>query len=236
MFNAAVQPLISTITNPNNNEQHSFPKHLGNVLGTHDIDKLIVRIHPNYKQNWDYIPLRSTVESTNEVAVKVLEISHNGSIKISDPMGRITVLESTWNDHYWCRKEELLLHFIKDSKTNNSSDSPEKQTMQNSSKISEELKKSILDQYSSDITSKKPEEVLGVQKTASSKEATQAFRKLSLIYHPDKAGKEEEFKALSEAYATFISEKEHPYPPPTLWETIVGLFVNCFTKKHHQDY
>lgn len=240
MFNAGVQPeIFSTITNPLDNDQQSFPKHLGNVLGTHDIDKLIVRIHPNYKQKWDYIPHNRTAESINDVAVKLLEIAHNGTLKISDPVGRITILDPSWNDHYWCQKEELLLHLIKDSKTDNKTESPEKPELQNSSKIPEALKKSILKKYPCEITSDKPEEILGISKAVSSQEATQAFRKLSLIYHPDKAGDVEEFKKLSEAYATFISEKENSTKDrsssPTLWETVVGVFVNCFTVKHsHQ--
>lgn len=43
-------------------------------------------------------------------------------------------------------------------------------------------------------------DILGVSKTASSKEIQRAYRKLALQHHPDKGGNEEKFKELGKAY------------------------------------
>lgn len=43
-------------------------------------------------------------------------------------------------------------------------------------------------------------DILGVSKTASSKEIQRAYRKLALQHHPDKGGDEEKFKELGKAY------------------------------------
>ncbi len=43
-------------------------------------------------------------------------------------------------------------------------------------------------------------EILGVSKSASQDEIKRAYRKLALMYHPDKGGDQEKFKKVNEAY------------------------------------
>lgn len=50
--------------------------------------------------------------------------------------------------------------------------------------------------------------LLGVSKTASKKDIRSAFRKLAIKKHPDKGGNTEEFKRISEAYATLSDDKK----------------------------
>jgi DnaJ-class molecular chaperone len=44
--------------------------------------------------------------------------------------------------------------------------------------------------------------ILGVPKDSSANDIKKAYRKLALKHHPDKGGKEEDFKEISEAYDT----------------------------------
>lgn len=44
-------------------------------------------------------------------------------------------------------------------------------------------------------------DILNVEKSASNKEITKAYRKLAVINHPDKGGSEDKFKEISEAYS-----------------------------------
>lgn len=67
------------------------------------------------------------------------------------------------------------------------------------------------------IDAKDYHKVLGVRKGASLDEIKEAFRRLALIYHPDRnkdAGAEERFKEINEAYAV-LSGKERPQPEPS---------------------
>lgn len=50
--------------------------------------------------------------------------------------------------------------------------------------------------------------LLGVSQTASKKDIRSAFRKLAIKKHPDKGGDPEEFKRISEAYATLSDDKK----------------------------
>ncbi len=55
--------------------------------------------------------------------------------------------------------------------------------------------------------------VLGVRKDASSDEIKRAYRKLALLYHPDRnkdGGAEERFKEISEAYAILTGKEPVP--------------------------
>jgi len=42
--------------------------------------------------------------------------------------------------------------------------------------------------------------LLGLQKGASKNEIKRAYKKLTLQHHPDKGGKEEDFKKITQAY------------------------------------
>ena len=60
--------------------------------------------------------------------------------------------------------------------------------------------------------------VLGVSDQADEKEIKKAYRRLALLYHPDRnreAGAVERFKEINEAYAV-LSGKEQPRPEPAI--------------------
>ena len=55
-------------------------------------------------------------------------------------------------------------------------------------------------------------EILGLDKNAKSSEIKSAYRKLSMIHHPDKGGDSEKFKKINEAYQVLgDSEKKKMY-------------------------
>jgi len=58
-----------------------------------------------------------------------------------------------------------------------------------------------------------PYQILGVSKTASLEEIKSQYRKLALIYHPDKNGSSgnEKFKEISDAYRTLSDLKKRQY-------------------------
>jgi curved DNA-binding protein CbpA len=64
------------------------------------------------------------------------------------------------------------------------------------------------------ISTKDYHKVLGIRKGASKEEIKEAYRRLALIFHPDRnkdAKAEERFKEINEAYAV-LSGKEKPQP------------------------
>ena len=75
-------------------------------------------------------------------------------------------------------------------------------------------------------------EVLGVLRTASAEEIKKAYRKLSLVLHPDKCGgKDEEFKKISEAYQVLSDpEARRKYDNP-----VQNMFPDSmFSSSFHQ--
>jgi hypothetical protein len=50
-------------------------------------------------------------------------------------------------------------------------------------------------------------EILGIEKNADSEQIAKAYRKLALIYHPDKGGDAEKFKVIAHAYSVLNNEK-----------------------------
>ena len=63
--------------------------------------------------------------------------------------------------------------------------------------------------YASKLANKTPEEILGVSKNASLKDINNAYRKLSMKYHPDTGGSKEDFQALSNAYNVLKNKSTH---------------------------
>lgn len=59
-----------------------------------------------------------------------------------------------------------------------------------------------------DFNSKNPYEVLGVPKDASGDEIKKRYKSLALEHHPDRAGDEEKFKKISEAYDVINSTEK----------------------------
>jgi len=60
--------------------------------------------------------------------------------------------------------------------------------------------------------------ILGVSKDADEKEIRKAYRKLALLFHPDRnkeQGAEERFKEISEAYAILSGKEKEPQPIET---------------------
>ena len=51
-------------------------------------------------------------------------------------------------------------------------------------------------------------EILGITRNASKDDIKKAFRKLAHKHHPDKGGKESEFKELNEAYQILSDDKK----------------------------
>lgn len=61
---------------------------------------------------------------------------------------------------------------------------------------------------SSDVDTEKLYETLGVSKDANSKDIKKAYRKLSLIHHPDRGGDEHKFKEINAAYEILSDEEK----------------------------
>lgn len=62
-------------------------------------------------------------------------------------------------------------------------------------------------------------EILGVSKSASQEEIKKSFRRLAMVHHPDKGGKEENFKNIQKAYEVLGDpEKRREYDNPDPWK------------------
>jgi DnaJ-class molecular chaperone len=74
-------------------------------------------------------------------------------------------------------------------------------------------------------TTKSYYDILGVPKAASPQDIKKAFRTLALKHHPDKGGKEEEFKELTKAYET-LSDPEQKEVYDTYGEAGISMGAN----------
>ena len=64
-----------------------------------------------------------------------------------------------------------------------------------------------------DTTSKNYHKALGVSKKATKDEIKKAYRRLAMLYHPDRnrsEGAEEKFKEINEAYAVLTGKEKPP--------------------------
>ena len=57
-------------------------------------------------------------------------------------------------------------------------------------------------------------DILGVKPGATEEEVKKAYRKKAVETHPDKGGKEEDFKKITEAYEILTGKKQEPRPEP----------------------
>ena len=77
-----------------------------------------------------------------------------------------------------------------------------------------------------------------MSKNASFKEIKQAYRKLSLIYHPDKNQEDngEKFKEITEAYQVLKSEFKGVKKSATKMETAHAEFWRYYDSRKHDDF
>ena len=72
-------------------------------------------------------------------------------------------------------------------------------------------------------------DILEIKYTATMDEIKKAYRRKALIHHPDKGGKEEDFKKISIAYETLVNpEKRDLYDYISIR---LGTFVRSDTKR-----
>ena len=76
-------------------------------------------------------------------------------------------------------------------------------------------------------------DILEIKYTATMDEIKKAYRRKALIHHPDKGGKEEDFKKISIAYETLVNpEKRDLYDrcgQNANNDTLSNMFGNMFT-------
>jgi len=58
------------------------------------------------------------------------------------------------------------------------------------------------------IEARNPYKILGLEKTSTENDIKKAYKKLALIYHPNKGGNEEMMKKIGEAYETLINKNK----------------------------
>jgi DnaJ-class molecular chaperone len=94
------------------------------------------------------------------------------------------------------------------------------------------------------IDAKDYHKILGVSKKASKEEIQKAFRRLALMYHPDRnkdAGAEERFKEINEAYAVLTGKEKAPQfdagAISETWEaSVVRRWDEMINEKHNNMY
>ncbi|HSB46715.1 MAG TPA: DnaJ domain-containing protein [Candidatus Bilamarchaeum sp.] len=91
------------------------------------------------------------------------------------------------------------------------------------------------------ICAKNYHKVLGVEKGASKDEIKKAYRKLALIYHPDRNGSpkaEEMFKEINEAYRVLMGmERPREEHVPHDWsQEVAGIWESIFKDKNNNMY
>lgn len=85
--------------------------------------------------------------------------------------------------------------------------------------------------------------VLGLEKGADEDQIKKAYRRLALLYHPDRnnaADAEEKFKEISEAYAVLTGKEqppvEHRVIPETWEQSVMRRWSEMQTEKHSNMY
>ena len=82
--------------------------------------------------------------------------------------------------------------------------------------------------------------VLGLKKGASMDQIKKAYRKLALMYHPDRnraAGAEEMFKEINEAYRILSGLDSAPPVHRASWSDEVStIWQNIMNEKHNNTY
>ncbi len=79
--------------------------------------------------------------------------------------------------------------------------------------------------------------VLGVKKGASKDELKKAYRKLALMFHPDRnkdTSAEDKFKEISEAYAILTGKEKEPKEMPAMGETWEASVVRRWSEMANQ--
>lgn len=95
------------------------------------------------------------------------------------------------------------------------------------------------------VAAKDYHRILGVRKGAGKEEIRRAYRRLALIYHPDRnkdAGAGERFREINEAYRVLSGiEKPPPESGPIGWEeswaaSVINRWQEMLSRKHDNTY
>ncbi len=95
------------------------------------------------------------------------------------------------------------------------------------------------------VAAKDYHKVLGVSKKASKDEIRKAYRRLALLFHPDRnreAGAEERFKEINEAYRVLSGLDKPPMAATSAqemerWgESVIKIWAQMMARKHDNMY
>ena len=90
------------------------------------------------------------------------------------------------------------------------------------------------------ISAKDYYKVLGLGKRASKEDIRKAYRKLALIYHPDRnhaPEAEEKFKEINQAYRILTGLEEAPLVQRASWaEEVSAIWQNIMSEEHNSMY
>ena len=90
------------------------------------------------------------------------------------------------------------------------------------------------------VDAKDYHKVLGVGRKASKEEIRNAYRKLALMYHPDRnhaPDAEEKFKEINEAYRILTGLDAAPAVHRASWaEDVAGIWQNIMNEKNNNSY